>query len=91
MILETPENVVSFLDKCAESIRVKADSEFEQIREFKKKVLKIDAPLMHWDVPFVSGIIKKQLFDLDRSQYMSYFSLGCCMEGLNLILNQLYE
>jgi intermediate peptidase len=91
MILETPENVIEFLDKCSELIREKAERDIDKMREFKKNVLKNNDPLMQWDVPIISNRIKKHIFNLEHTNYMSYFSLGACMEGLNLIVNHLYK
>ncbi len=82
---------MEFLRECSASIAGKADADFNLMRQFKKNTLKSNEPLMPWDVPLISNRIKKQMFDLDRFQYMSYFSLGCCMEGLNIILNHLYK
>ena len=70
---------------------VKAQEDFDLIRHFKKSVLKSDSPLMQWDVPYLSNMMKRQTFNLDKDYYCNYFSLGSCMEGLNMILNNLYE
>ena len=91
MIIETPEAVLTFLDECSKSVRDKAQHDFDVMRAFKKSALKSDAPLQHWDVPIISNRIKKSAFNLDKTEYMNYFSLGSCMEGLNLILNHLYN
>jgi intermediate peptidase len=91
MILENPENVVHFLNKCAELIRDKAGNDIEKMREFKRNVLKNNDPLMQWDVPVISNKIKKYMFNLEHTDYMNYFSLGACMEGLNLIVNHLFK
>jgi intermediate peptidase len=91
MILETPENVIGFLEKCSELIKDKADRDFDKMKEFKRNVLKIDDPLMQWDVPVISNRIKKHILNLDQTDYMNYFSLGACMEGLNMIVNHLYK
>jgi intermediate peptidase len=90
-MLETPENIMDFLKECSKSVSNNAEKEFFLMREFKRKQMRSDAPLMPWDVPLISNRLKKQMFDLDRSQYMAYFSLGACMEGLNLILKNLYK
>ena len=90
-ILETPERIVEFLENCSKSIMSKAQSDFDIIRRFKKDTLKSDQPLMQWDVPYLTNLIKRQTFSLDKEYYCNYFSLGSCMEGLNLILNRLYE
>lgn len=89
--MDRPEKVINFLNECSKSISKKANEDFDKMRMFKKNVLRSDLPLMQWDVPIISAKIKKQLFDLDKSHYSNYFSLGSCMEGLNLIVNNLYK
>jgi intermediate peptidase len=91
MMMENPENVVEFLNKCSKSIWTKAENEFNKMRDFKRKYLNSPMPLMQWDVPLVTNKIKRQMFDIDKSQYMSYLSLGSCIEGLNMIVNHLYK
>lgn len=90
-ILETPEKIVDFLENCSKSIMTKAQNDFNLIRSFKKNQLKSDSPLMQWDVPYLSNMIKRQTLSLDKEYYCNYFSLGSCMEGLNMIFNHLYE
>lgn len=91
MIMETPENVMNFLNEFSKSIWSKSEKDFDIMRDYKNKILKSDNSLMLWDVPFLSNKIKKAKFDIEKSEYMNYFSLGSCMEGLNLILNNLYK
>lgn len=90
MIIETPAGVTRFLDECAHAVWARAERDFESMRAFKRNTLLSDRPLMPWDVPIISSQIKKKEFSLNKSEYMSYFSLGSCMEGLNLILGRLY-
>lgn len=91
MIMDAPEKVVNFLDKCSKSIYAQAEADFDVIRSFKKKQLKSDQPLMQWDVPYLSSLIKQNTFNLNKHHYCNYFSLGSCIEGLNLIVNKLYN
>ena len=90
MIMETPENVMNFLDNLSDSIRDKASSDFEMLSEFKRNKLKSHEPLMPWDVPFLCNRVKRDKYDID-SFYTNYFSLGSCMEGLNIILNNVFK
>jgi len=43
-----------------------------------------------WDPPYLTVEAKRTLFNVDRSDFMPYFSLGACMEGLNLLFQQLF-
>ena len=91
MIMDTPERVVNFLEKCSNSIYDLAQADFDILRNFKKKQLKSDEPLMQWDIPYLSSLVKKNTFNLNKEHYCNYFSLGSCIEGLNLIVNSLYN
>lgn len=82
---------MSFLRQCSQSIGSKANSEFELLRRFKEDTFASNKPLMPWDVPFLSSRLKSKLFDVDKSQYMPYFSIGSCMEGINMILNHVFK
>ena len=89
--METPAKIMAFLRECSASVASKAEADFSLMREYKRSTLRSEQALMPWDVPLISGRLKKQLLDLDRLQYTSFFSLGCCMEGLNIVLNSLYK
>jgi intermediate peptidase len=91
MIMDTPDKVLSFLENCSNSVYNRAEADFNILKSFKKDILKSDLPLMQWDVPYLSGLVKKHKFDLNQFDYLNYFSLGSCMEGLNLIINSLYN
>lgn len=44
-----------------------------------------------WDPPYLTVEAKKNLFNVDRNDFMPYLSLGACMEGLNLLGLQLFN
>jgi len=44
-----------------------------------------------WDVQYLTNKIKQDHLKYQMIEYASYFSLGDCMEGLNLIFNDLYD
>jgi mitochondrial intermediate peptidase len=90
-ILDKPTSIMAFLNECAELVKPKANKELDMMRKFKLTRLNSNQPLAHYDVPYVSSQLKKLMFELDGSRYTEYFSLGGCMEGINLILNHLYK
>ncbi len=57
-IMETPENVLDFLDLLSESIRTKANKDFDLLGHFKK-LSNSNQPLMQWDVPYLTKKYKK--------------------------------
>ncbi len=91
MIMQTPENTMRFLGECADTIKARAHDDFEKMRRFKRDTLGSEQPLMQWDVPTIANRMKKSQLDLDRLDTMHFFSLGACMNGLNMIFNQLYK
>lgn len=42
-----------------------------------------------WDIPFYSGVARRQLTG-PGEDFSAYFSLGACMEGLDLLFRTLY-
>lgn len=60
MILENPQNVMLFLQELANAVQPKAVQDFDDMRQFKR--LSSDAPLMQWDVPYITQTIKKHRF-----------------------------
>ncbi|CAF1023678.1 unnamed protein product [Brachionus calyciflorus] len=89
--MDTPSKIMEFLDQCSKTIEQKSLEDLDQMRQFKKKYLNSSQPLSQWDVPIIISRMKKNTFDLDRTHYLNYFSLGTVMEGLNMILNNVFK
>uniref|UniRef100_A0A452UNS3 Mitochondrial intermediate peptidase n=1 Tax=Ursus maritimus TaxID=29073 RepID=A0A452UNS3_URSMA len=45
--------------------------------------------LMPWDPPYYSGVIRAERYNIEPSLYCPFFSLGACMEGLNILFTKL--
>lgn len=43
-----------------------------------------------WDVSYLINKIKKDCMLVNPDEFSSYFSLGACMEGINLLTQHLY-
>uniref|UniRef100_A0A2K5Z181 Mitochondrial intermediate peptidase n=1 Tax=Mandrillus leucophaeus TaxID=9568 RepID=A0A2K5Z181_MANLE len=63
--------------------------DFEMIREMKMKLNPQNSEVMPWDPPYYSGVIRAERYNIEPSLYCPFFSLGACMEGLNILLNRL--
>jgi intermediate peptidase len=48
-------------------------------------------PVHVWDPPYYTLEARKSLFKTSRADFLPYFSLGACMEGLNLLTQNLYN
>lgn len=83
-IAGTPEVVHDFLAILNERVRKLASKDYEQMALLKKKTLKA------WDVAYYSANYKRIIYNENLLQCLPYFSVGVCMDGLNMIFNQLY-
>ncbi|XP_033096110.1 mitochondrial intermediate peptidase-like [Anneissia japonica] len=88
---KTPENVMEFLMYLAEHLYPKAKKELQFLEGVKKSINKYNnQEIKQWDPSYYMNIAKKQKFDVENIDLTHYFSLGACMDGLNLIFTSLY-
>jgi intermediate peptidase len=86
---ETPETVNEFLMTLAEKIRPVASSDSELLKNFKQGNDN-DGAVMPWDTQYFTGLAKSQSVQNFPVTLHEYFSLGTCMEGLNMIFQRIY-
>ncbi|XP_041055946.1 mitochondrial intermediate peptidase isoform X1 [Carcharodon carcharias] len=84
-----PETVMYFLTKLSEKLSKRTEKDFCMMQEMKKKLNPKNCELMPWDHPYYSGVLRAERFNIDPSLYSPFFSLGACMDGLNLLFTQL--
>ncbi|XP_011311357.1 mitochondrial intermediate peptidase [Fopius arisanus] len=87
--VETPEVVCNFLGIMSEELRDRAQEDFDVMREMKRKESS-GQDLMPWDTTYFSTKAKKGWFNICSSEFTPYFSLGACMDGLNILTQSLY-
>lgn len=85
-----PEIVWDFLNILNERIRPVAAIDYNRMLNLKNKTHPFDKVLNAWDVPYYSSNYKKNIHDENIVQCLPYFSIGSCMDGLNLIIYKLY-
>ncbi|KAM6178704.1 mitochondrial intermediate peptidase [Rhynchocyon petersi] len=88
-IARTPETVMQFLEKLSDKLFERTVKDFEMMRGMKMKLNPQNAELMPWDPPYYSGVLRAERYNIEPSLYCPFFSLGACMEGLNILFNQL--
>lgn len=88
---ETPENVMNFLETLANSIKLRADKDYDQILKLKVSEAGTGKKVMPWDPPYYTALAKLKRGNLHNHDLLPYFSLGCCMEGLNYLFKSLYD
>lgn len=91
-IVGSPEVVNEFLDLLNDRVRDLAAKDYDQMLQLKLK----DKPgergvkLNAWDVPYYSANYKRSIYNESVLQCLPYFSVDVCMEGLDMIFNELY-
>ncbi|CAH2102131.1 unnamed protein product [Euphydryas editha] len=88
--METAANVRQFLDILSDNLYDRANIDFEAMTRMKKKETPYLDSLMCWDTPYFTHKAKTQLLNVATSDFSPYFSLGACMEGLNMLCQELY-
>ncbi|KAF2901156.1 hypothetical protein ILUMI_05032 [Ignelater luminosus] len=88
--IETPEMVMEFLDCLSDGLKERARNDFYIMSEMKRNEYLSNSPLAPWDIPYFRKKARKQMFNVQNSEYSPYFSLGACMEGLDNLLHCLY-
>ncbi|XP_053675991.1 mitochondrial intermediate peptidase [Anopheles nili] len=89
---ETPEMVGSFLDALNEQLQPRAAKDFAIMQQMKMAESGSGggAPLAAWDTPYFTCSLKRKFLRAGASEFSPYFSLGACMEGLNLLMSSLF-
>lgn len=87
---ETPETVHEFLTILARKIHPLMSKDNELLMNVKRDHNNNDVAIMPWDTQYYTGLAKAQLLQNFPVTLSEYFSLGTCMEGLNLIFESIY-
>ncbi|XP_077197834.1 mitochondrial intermediate peptidase isoform X2 [Paroedura picta] len=85
---KSPEKVMQFLEKLSDKLFKRTLNDFEMMNGMKMKVNPMKE-LMPWDHPYYSGVLRAERYNIEPSLYCPFFSLGACMEGLNMLFNKL--
>ncbi|XP_066092941.1 mitochondrial intermediate peptidase isoform X1 [Saccopteryx bilineata] len=88
-IAKNPETVMEFLEKLSDKLSERTIKDFEMMQRMKRKLNPQYSELMPWDPPYYSGVIRAEKYNIEPSLYCPFFSLGACMEGLNILFNKL--
>ncbi|KAL8190984.1 UNVERIFIED_CONTAM: hypothetical protein K2H54_066394 [Gekko kuhli] len=86
---KTPEKVMQFLVKLSDKLFQRTLDDFEMMNGMKMKLNPMKSELMPWDHPYYSGVLRAERYNIEPSLYCPFFSLGACMEGLNMLFNKL--
>jgi len=85
-----PNNVVNFLERTLDMLEKPLEKELNKIITFKKRYYNDYNKLQPWDMRYYSSLISTQMYNISANKIKEYFSIGSCMEGLNIIFTSLY-
>lgn len=88
--IEKPEVVNDFLQILAENLRPHSEKDLGVMRSMKKVDAGSSCDIFPWDTHYYTRLIKREWLKAPSSDFSPFFSLGNCMEGLNLLVNALY-
>lgn len=88
--METAANVRQFLDILSDNLYDRAKMDFDAMLKMKIPETPYQSTLSCWDTPYFTHKAKTQLLNVHNSDFSPYFSLGGCMEGLNMLCQELY-
>ncbi|KAG5884744.1 hypothetical protein JTB14_029225 [Gonioctena quinquepunctata] len=90
-ILDHPDQVIQFLERLSKDIWAKSENDFHHMSKMKSLENPSVGPVQAWDIPYFTNKAKKEWFNVSSKEYSPYFSLGACMDGLNLLFESLYD
>ncbi|KAF7991339.1 hypothetical protein HCN44_002901 [Aphidius gifuensis] len=88
--VETPEVVNDFLNILNNQLKDKTLKDFDEMYKMKKMESSLNQGLMIWDINYLTSKAKKSWLNTTSSEFTPYFSLGSCMDGLNILTQSLY-
>ncbi|MGQ7846661.1 M3 family metallopeptidase [Granulosicoccus sp. 3-233] len=88
-MVETPQQVLDFLEDLAVRARPAAKAEFDELSRFARESL--DLPeLAAWDVAYASDRLKKQQHDLSDEELKPYFPADRAIPGMFKVVGKLF-
>ncbi|KAJ8030990.1 Mitochondrial intermediate peptidase [Holothuria leucospilota] len=84
------KTVSQFLEKASKKLLPSVTEELEMLKEAKARHNPSSKSLKAWDSHFLIQHVRNEKFKINNSEFMPYFSLGACMDGLNIIFQNLY-
>lgn len=81
-----------FLELTSKKIKKYADNDYQLLEQYMRENSNDkDYKLKAWDASYLINHFKKKELNQNLSTSIEYFSLGNCMNGLNILFNKLYN
>ena len=89
-MVDSPEQVLNFLDDLAERAVPQAKQEYAALVEFANHSLGLDT-LQAWDIAYASDRLKKQQHDLSDEDLKPYFPASTAIPGMFKVVGKLFD
>ena len=89
-MVDSPEEVLNFLDDLAERAVPQAKQEYAALVEFANHSLGLDT-LQAWDIAYASDRLKKQQHDLSDEELKPYFPASTAIPGMFKVVGKLFD
>ncbi|XP_078047955.1 mitochondrial intermediate peptidase [Augochlora pura] len=88
--VETPEVIYDFLNILNDNLKPKAAQDFQQMQAMKDAESGTKQKIMQWDTAYFTAEAKRTWLNMSNTEFTPYFSLGACMDGINILTQSLY-
>ena len=88
-MVESPQQVLDFLNNLADKAVPVARAEFQELKTFAQESLGMD-DVTAWDVAYVSDRLKKQLHDVSDEELKPYFPADKAIPGMFAVVGKLF-
>ena len=89
-MVDSPEQVLNFLNDLAERAVPQARQEYAELVKFANDSLNLDT-LQAWDIAYVSDRLKKQQHDLSDEDLKPYFPASTAIPGMFKVVGKLFD
>jgi len=89
---KNPKNIWDFENKLKEKVRIKAERDYEELLEVKRKYTgdKNVKSIESWEAAFYNNLLLEEKYELDNQKLKEYFEVGQVIDGLFQIAQHLY-
>ena len=89
-MVDSPEQVLSFLNDLADKAVPQAKAEFAELQQFASEKLDLSA-LEPWDVTYASDLLKQQKHDLSDEDLKPYFPADKAIPGMFAVVGKIFD
>ncbi|OQV22223.1 Mitochondrial intermediate peptidase [Hypsibius exemplaris] len=90
-VLGSAGKIEQFLETLSHNLRPHWESNKKELLDLKRQENPRATSLYPWDTTYLMTLARSRDADTEASQYMSYFPLGACMDGLSRLFESIYD